>query len=135
MEYTKTRNRRRSQRSDKQYVILHSLDGYDEISLTGSFKAITSEQEVMHTPESLGLRRLQASELFGGKTVEAAGKIFTAVLNNEGTDAQMEVVCANAGAAIQCAKPELNIEDSIATARESIESGNAISSFKKLLAA
>ena len=123
------------QQSDKQYVILHSLDGYDEISLTGAFKSITPTQESVHTPEAIGLSRLSPSDLFGGQTVDEAGKIFLSVLQNNGTPAQTEVVCANAGSAIHCARPELTLDESIETARESLESGQAYSSFKKLLAA
>ena len=123
------------QQTDKQFTILHSMDGYDEISLTGPFKSITRASEEVCTPESLNLTRLQPEALFGGSTVAEAGRIFLNILENKGSKAQVDVVCANAGSAIKCTKPELSLTDSIEMARESIANGNALKSLKNLLAA
>jgi anthranilate phosphoribosyltransferase len=121
------------QQTDKQYVILHSLDGYDEISLTGSFKFISNNREEVFSPESIGMKKLKPEDLFGGDDVAGAAGIFMNVLFNKGTSAHSDVVCANAGAAIHCAQPDLSQEDSISLARESLESGRALQSFKKLI--
>ncbi|HIA36785.1 MAG TPA: anthranilate phosphoribosyltransferase [Flavobacteriales bacterium] len=121
------------QTSGKQYVILHTLDGYDEISLTADFKMITNEGEFLLTPNDLGLRQLKLEDLYGGSTIEAAATVFVKILEGQGTDAQIEVVTANAGMAIHCVKPNISIVDCIEMAKESIISGSALDSLNKLL--
>ena len=120
------------QKTDKRFVILYSLDGYDEISLTGAFKMVSNEGERIIRPEELGLPQVKAEELYGGESVDDAAKIFENILNGEGTTAQNSAVIANAGLALYCGKG-WTLEDSIAAARESLESGKALQTFKKLL--
>jgi anthranilate phosphoribosyltransferase len=122
------------QQSDKRFVVLHSLDGYDEISLTGPFKMVMAEGEHLLTPEALGSRRLRQEELSGGDTVEASAAIFKNVLEGKGTEAQNNAVLANAGMGIFCFNARLTIPEAMAEARESLESGKALKAFKKLLA-
>lgn len=121
------------QQTDKQFLVLHALDGYDEVSLTGAFKIITAHSEQVLTPSHLGLDTLRAEQLSGGETVEASAKIFMNVLNNEATDAQKQAVLANASLALYCANPKQSLTDAVAMARESLESGKALNSFKKLI--
>ncbi|WP_339607036.1 anthranilate phosphoribosyltransferase [uncultured Roseivirga sp.] len=120
------------QKTDKQFVILHALDGYDEISLTGGFKKITHLQEEIVQPEDLGLTRIQPEAIFGGETVEESAKIFEKILKGEGTKAQNEVVIANSAMALQCGKG-YNTDDAVGHARESLESGKALKAFKRIL--
>lgn len=121
------------QSENKDYIVIHSLDGYDEISLTGDVKIIGSQGEQVLSPEQLGLKRLKAKQLSGGDTVEESAEIALNLLQNKATEAQIEAVVANSGMAIKCIKPEQSFETCFAEARESIESGNAYQSFKKLL--
>jgi anthranilate phosphoribosyltransferase len=121
------------QTSGKKYTILHALDGYDEISLTGKFKMISGTADKVLTPADLGLNIYNAEQLYGGNTVEEAGKIFTDVLNGNGTNAQNDAVIANAAMALHCTNPALSLSDAVLTARESLESGSALKMFKKLL--
>lgn len=121
------------QQTDLDYYIIHSLDGYDEISLTGDFKIISKEKEQILSPEGINLYTLSPHEIDGGNTVEEAAKIFIGVLKNKGSDAQKYVVIANAGFAIHCSKPELSLSDSFRLAEESLVSGSALKCFKKLV--
>ncbi len=121
------------QQSDKQFVILHSIDGYDEISLTGPFKYISNNKEELYTPDSIGMKQINQEDLFGGRDVSDAAEVFMGILQGTGTEAQNNVVCANAGMAIQCAKPASSFEDAIAMARESLSNGSALLALKKLL--
>jgi len=123
------------QQTDKQFLVVHALDGYDEVSLTGAFKIITAQTEQVLTPSHLGLDTLRASELSGGETVEASAKIFMNVLNNEATSAQKQAVLANSALALHCANPKLTLLDAVEVARESLESKKALQSFKKLTTA
>lgn len=123
------------QQTDKQFLVLHALDGYDEVSLTGAFKMITAKTEQVLTPSHLGLEILNPKDLSGGETVEASARIFMNVLNDEATFAQKQAVLANAALALHCANPSLSLLDAVATARESIESKSALNSFKKLIEA
>ncbi|MDR1370058.1 MAG: anthranilate phosphoribosyltransferase [Dysgonamonadaceae bacterium] len=114
-----------------KFSIVHSLDGYDEISLTGEFKVINSSGEQIYTPEQLGLSRFSESDLYGGDTVSEAAAIFRNVLNNRATEAQKAVVIVNSAFAIQTLVPEFSIEACLNLATISIESGKALKMFKK----
>ncbi|MDJ1503272.1 anthranilate phosphoribosyltransferase [Xanthocytophaga agilis] len=122
------------QRTDKSFSIVHALDGYDEISLTGDFKIIGNQAEKVFSPKDLNLQMVQADEILGGSSVEASAKIFMDVLINEATPAQKQAVLANAAFGLQTAKPELTVLEAVEMARESLESGKALQSFQKLVA-
>ena len=121
------------QQTDKQYSIIHSLDGYDEVSLTGPFKWISNDQESLVYPEDLGMVAVQPEDLAGGATVEEAAEIFWKVINGEGTETQNQVVIANSGLALLCAQPDLSLGEALEKARESLMDGKALGSFKKLI--
>jgi len=122
------------QESGKQYSIVHSLDGYDEISLTSPFKLFSSSSEMMLTPEEIGLPRLKPADIFGGKSVEEASLIFMNVLEGKATEAQQATVIANSAFAIQTADPSLDIENCVEKASASLKGGEALSVFKNLIA-
>lgn len=121
------------QASDIKFAVVHSLDGYDEISLTSEFKVATSESEKIYTPESLQFRRYTEAELDGGDTPEEAAKIFDRVMANTATEAQKDVVTVNAGFAIHVMRPEKPIEECIGLARQSLESGRAQATLRKFI--
>jgi len=121
------------QQSNKNFAILYSLDGYDEISLTGNFKLISNEREQQVDPQSLGFRRYQAEDLLGGNTVGETGEIFMNVLQGRGTSAQRDIVIANAAFALHTIRPATDISDCIAEAQESLESKRALHAFYKLI--
>lgn len=121
------------QQSDKAFTIIHSLDGYDEISLTSDTKVITNEGEQIMTPEQLGKRMVSASDINGGNSVEEAAKIFTSILKGEGTFAQNAVVLANAAMALHCTRKYKTYDDAYNAAVESLDSGKANQALDKLL--
>jgi anthranilate phosphoribosyltransferase len=121
------------QESGNDFTIVHSLDGYDEISLTGTFKIINKFGETIYQPEDLGFEKAKAEELFGGATTADAARIFDSVLNNNATASQKNVVIANAASAIQTIEPQLSLTESVAKARESLESGKAKAALEKFL--
>ena len=121
------------QNTKKDFVILHDLQGYDEISLTGPFKMYTNSGEKIIEPSDLDLPQVEAIELKGGDTVEESAKIFLDILEGKGTDAQNSVVIANAGMALYAGHQQEGIKSAIEKARESLLSGKALLTFKKLL--
>jgi anthranilate phosphoribosyltransferase len=121
------------QQTDKDFLILHSLDGYDEISLTGPFKYYANEGERVTEPGEVELPRLTKESIRGGETVEESAKIFMSILEGKGTDAQKAVVVANAGMALYCANQNQRLTDCMARAREVLDKGDALKTFKKLL--
>ena len=121
------------QQTNVDYAIVHSLDGYDEISLTGDFKIINKFEENIFTPEQIGFKRCTERDLYGGETPEDAAKIFDNVINNTATAAQKNAVIANAAIAIQTINSEKSIEECIAEAGESIDSGRLKETFEKFL--
>lgn len=118
---------------DCKYIMVHSVDGYDEVSLTANTIVGTHIRLEVLEPKVFGLGTLNQEQLIGGKTVEEAAKIFLNVLKNEGTQAQKKVVIANAAMGIQCFKPEQSLNDSIEEAKESIDSMKAFNVFKCLI--
>lgn len=121
------------QQTDKSYTILHSLDGYDEVSLTGKTRMIDRYGEWLLDPSDLGLPLVRQQDLFGGKTVDEAVSLFVSILDNQGTEAQTSAVLANAGLAIRTSRPELSLTDAVEAARESLQSGAASQSLKAFL--
>ncbi|MEK7227265.1 MAG: anthranilate phosphoribosyltransferase [Bacteroidota bacterium] len=118
----------------KPFTIIHSLDGYDEISLTNDTKVITNEGERIMTPEQLGKRMVSPQDISGGSTVEEAAKIFATILKGEGTWAQNAVVLANAAMALQCTGRYNKYDEAYNAAVESLESGKANEALSKLVA-
>jgi len=113
------------QQTGKQFTILYSMDGYDEISLTGDFKMVTNSDDRMLSPDKIGLPQVKKEQLFGGDTVQEAAQIFKSVLERNGTEAQNSVVFANAGMAIKTIHPEKTFEQCIEEAKSSLLGGKA----------
>jgi anthranilate phosphoribosyltransferase len=121
------------QDTDKDFVILHALDGYDEISLTGPFKYFFNGGEQIAEPGDLGLPQVTYEDLSGGETVEDSAKIFLNILEGKGTTQQNAAVVANAGMALYCANQNDGLENALVKAKEALVSGKALKSFRKLL--
>ena len=117
-------------KTNKSYCIVHSIDGYDEVSLTGSFKLFSNNQDLMLEPKDLGFNVIDSVKLSGGKNIKESSKIFLDILKNNGTREQIDAVLANSGLAIYCAKKLNSIKDGIEIARESLESGKAYNCLK-----
>ena len=119
------------QKTNINYTILHGLDGYDEISLTGNTKIYTKKSENILSPEDFGVIPTKPESISGGNDVFSSVKIFMDIIKNNGTDAQNNVVCANAGMAIATILKVSHIEG-FEKAKESLESGKALQSLVKL---
>ena len=119
------------QKSNKKFSIIHSLDGYDEVSLTGKVKIISYDSEKILEPSDFNLNILNPKSIIGGSSVKESGKIFMNILNNKGTNAQNNVVLVNSGIAISTVLG-CSIVEGIERAKESLKSGSAMNSFKKL---
>lgn len=116
-----------------QYKVVHSLDIYDEISLTSPFEIRSNKLDTQISPSDINLPTIQPIAIKGGKTIADSARILTNILEGKGTPEQQAVVCANAGFAIQCFKPEATIQDCIEEAKESIKSGKAYKTLHALV--
>lgn len=122
------------QRIGIDYGIVNSIDGYDEISLTSDFKVTTNDYERVFKPADLGFDIARPEELVGGATEEEAAQIFDAVLQGTALQAQKNIVMANVAFAIQVLeKGKKSIEECIDIARESLDSGKALSTFRRFV--
>lgn len=121
------------QESCTRFAVVHSLDGYDEISLTSAFKTCSMDGEKIYQPEDLGFSTCIERDLYGGSTAEEAARIFDNVLNNQATEAQKNCVVANAAFAIGLICPDKTTTSCIEEARASIENGKALKSFRTFL--
>jgi anthranilate phosphoribosyltransferase len=121
------------QKGETKYAVVHSLDGYDEISLTAEFKVANRDSETIYTPEQLGFKRVSGKDLDGGETPADAAKIFDNVLNNKALESQKSVIIVNSAFAINVIEPKKKIEECMAIAKESLESGKALKTFKKFV--
>ena len=120
------------QQGASAFTIIHGLDGYDEISLTGDTKVITNTGEKIYSAEDLGKRAVSPMDIYGGNSVEEAAKIFMTILKGGGTWAQNAVVLANAAMALQCTAKYKNYDECYQLAIESLESGKAYESLQKI---
>jgi len=121
------------QDTDKDFVILHSLDGYDEVSLTGPFKFFYNGGEKVVEPMDLGLPKLRYEDIKGGSTVEESSKVFIDILEGKGTEAQNAAVVANAGMALYASDQKGGITAAVQKAKEALASGKAFKAFRKLM--
>ena len=115
------------------FAIIHSLDGYDELSLTGDMKIVRNDSEKVVKPSELGFDMVFEKDLYGGETVQEASRLFDSVLENKCTVSQKNVVLANSAIAIQVVDSGLSFADAVQIARESLESGKALNAFKKFV--
>jgi anthranilate phosphoribosyltransferase len=119
------------QKTDTNFTILYGLDGYDEISLTAPTKALSKNSESLLMPRDFGVDPVSENEISGGENVDHSTKIFIDIIQNKGTIAQQNVVCANAGMAIATA---LNLSplEGFEKAKETLLSGKAYNVLSKL---
>jgi anthranilate phosphoribosyltransferase len=116
-----------------RYVIVHSLDGYDEVSLTSDFKYIMNGVENIVSPEMMNYKRVLKSELSGGNSVPESAGLFIKILKGEGTKTQNDVITVNSQMALKCYFPSKSFEECREIASESLLSGKAFNSFNKLI--
>jgi anthranilate phosphoribosyltransferase len=121
------------QQSGKKFAIIHSLDGYDEISLTNDTKIITESGEKIYTAEELGKRTVRPEDIMAGNSVKEAADIFLKILDRKGTWSQNAVVIANAAMALFSMGNYSSYNDAYYAAVESLESGKAKECFQKLI--
>lgn len=121
------------QNTDKDFLILHSLDGYDEVSLTGAFKFFFNDGERMATPSQLGLPTIKYEDIKGGATVQESAVLFMNVLEGKATAEQDAAVIANAAMALYCVNRNEGMIKAVEKATEALKSGKALASFKKLM--
>jgi len=121
------------QQSGGLFTILHSLDGYDEVSLTSDTKVITNAGEKIFTPEQLGRRIVAPADIYGGNNVDEAAKIFLRILKAKGSWAQHAVVLANAALALHGTGQYATYDAAYDAAVDSLESGKAYQCFETLI--
>ncbi|WP_158800536.1 anthranilate phosphoribosyltransferase [Pedobacter sp. L105] len=121
------------QETDKNYTILHAVDGFDEVSLTCDIKTFSKNGEALIKVSDLGFEEIDEHEIVGGDTVSSSADIFLHVLQGTGTDPQNNVVLCNAALAIQTIKPEQSFADCFYEAETSLVTGLALKSFQNLI--
>lgn len=120
-----------AQNENIRCTVVHSLDGYDEISLTSPFKVSGPKGERIYKPEELGFTTAEQQDLWGGETIADASAIFDKVLDGNGTEAQENCVVANSAFALITLEPDLSFDEAKKEAKESIKSGAAKEKFQK----
>lgn len=121
------------QNSEKDFVILHAVDGFDEVSLTGPIKVFYNGGERMIAPAEMDLPQLSYDDIRGGQSVEASAKIFMSVLEGTATEAQKNAVIGNAAMALYAADQRGGLRAAVEKAREALKSGKALVTFRKLM--
>ena len=121
------------QKIGDNFGVVTSYDGYDEISLTSGFKFSTNVFEKVYTPKDLGLNYVKPADIYGGNTASEAMRVFDSVLEGTCSEAQKNVILANAACGISVMDYNKSIDESIEEARESLDSGRALSAFKKFV--
>jgi len=119
------------QKGVKNYAILHAMDGFDEVSLTGAVKLISNVSETILQPEDFGVQKIRQSDIYGGESIKSSAEIFMNILSGSGTEAQNNVVCANAGLAISTVQ-KCSITEGFSKAQESLMNGKAMKTLEKL---
>ena len=117
--------------SKKNYSILYSLDGYDEISLTSDFMKITRNGSTINSPDYFGFNKINPDEIKSGESINDSASIFIKILENKATKSQTDVVLANSAIAIQTITNK-TIDECLSIAKQSIDSGSALNCLKRI---
>lgn len=120
------------QEEDMQFTVVHAIDGFDEITLTGNCKVITNNHEQIVSAATFGVEPVTPEAILGGDTVEEAAAIFMRIINGNGTEAQNNVVLANAAMAIQTYHQELSLDDCLEKASDSLKGKRALKALNTL---
>lgn len=121
------------QKENQEFMLVHALDGYDEISLTGDSKIFDKNGETIYSAQDLGFKNIEPESISGGKTIEEAAKIFLSILEGKGTEEQNSVVLANAALALENTRKYGNYFDCLALAKDSLENGKALNSLRLIV--
>lgn len=121
------------QKDKSEFMLVHALDGYDEISLSGDTKIINKSGEKIYSAEDLKFENINPESIFGGNSVAEAAKIFKIILEGKGSKEQNSVVLANAAIALFNTQKYGNYNDCLALAKESLESGKALQSLENII--
>ncbi len=121
------------QREEKEFRVVHSLDGYDEVSLTAHTRIFSPKGEYLLKAADFSMQALMPHELYGGESVEDAAAIFLKVLQGEATKAQKNAVVANAALAIHCYRKSIDLQDAVEEATESLASKKALQKLHELI--
>ncbi|WKS94488.1 anthranilate phosphoribosyltransferase [Riemerella columbina] len=121
------------QQEPQDFMLLHALDGYDEISLTQDTKVIDHRGEYIYSAEDLGFQTIPAEALSGGGSKEEAAAIFKTILEGKGTPEQNAVVLANAAMALYATHHFGNYQDCLQLAKDSLYQGKAYQCLQNLI--
>ena len=121
------------QKQNRNFSLVHALDGYDEISLTADTKIITNEGEKIFAPEDLGFKKIDADQIQGGDSKTESARIFKSILQGKGTFEQNAVVTSNAAIVLECTQKFGDYESCLNLAKESLESGKALNCLTTLI--
>jgi anthranilate phosphoribosyltransferase len=115
-------------------LVVHGVDGMDEISTTGATLVAEIRDGVVHmmdlTPERMGIARAGLDQLRGGTASENAEALKRVLGGEQG--AFFDLVVVNAGAAIVVAGITDSLLDGIERARASIAEGKAVAALEIL---
>lgn len=121
------------QKQERNFTLVHAMDGYDEISLTADAKIITNSTEKIYAPEDFGFANIDSEAIFGGESIEQAAKLFKSILEGSGTDAQNAVVCVNAAVVLNSTGKFGDYNNCLKMAQESLTQGKALQAFNNLI--
>ena len=119
----------------RRALVVHGLDGLDEISITGKTRIAEAHDGSVRSyevePEEFGLKPAALNDISGGDAAENAD-IIRAVLDGERSP-RRDVVLLNTAAALVAAGSAEHIAQAIPLAAKSIDSGAAAGKLEKLL--
>ncbi|MGO9087956.1 MAG: anthranilate phosphoribosyltransferase [Candidatus Sulfotelmatobacter sp.] len=119
----------------RRALVVHGLDGLDEITITGTTRVAEAREGSVRSyevePEEFGMKRAPLQEIAGGDAEESAA-IIRAVLSGE-KSARRDVVVLNAAAALVAAGRAERLAEAIPIALQSIDSGAAARKLEKLV--
>lgn len=118
----------------KRAMVVHGLDGMDEISISGPTKVCEVQNGEFFTytidPEQFGLTSYKKEDIAGGSPAENAKMVVDILSGEKGP--KREAVLFNAGAALHIYH-NISIEEGIKMAEETIDSGKAMEQLNKFI--
>ncbi|MBQ7754053.1 MAG: bifunctional anthranilate synthase component II/anthranilate phosphoribosyltransferase, partial [Treponema sp.] len=120
----------------KRVMVIHSRDGYDEISPcvpTDVYQIDEkgNENRYVIDPAKLGITGCDEDELMGGNGADNAA-LAMEVLQGGGRKTIKEAVCLNSGAVLYLSGKAKSIKEGYEMAREAVESGKVLAKLQEI---
>jgi anthranilate phosphoribosyltransferase len=114
----------------KRFIVFHGMNGYDELTLCDTTRAIGSQEDRILEPKDYLLPKILPDSIHSASTPHENASLIRSILKGEGSEEQTNVIAANVTEAQLLYHPRSNREEIFRETKKYIRSGYAAKHFK-----